>query len=225
MLTKCLTLCEKGHRSEQLDRFFYFQTRAHTISVLIDGFSQCHASPHYVDYLGEQLMTIHYAQLDSDGICNAIEQILNTNCGYPGKASIAIIVSDEKNYRYLSLGDTRIYWPTARKRTQDHTLAQRCVEQGKARADVLRTHPLRNRVTQFVSKETEHAFCYHTNKCIPGEPIFMCTDGFWSEFDDEILYTFRSEEALCHAFEQISSSETGESDNVSVVMLTDYSAE
>ncbi|NDL01650.1 hypothetical protein [Photorhabdus bodei] len=128
MLTKCLALSNKGNRREQLDRFFHFRTDTHSVSIMIDGFSYCGSFPHYVDYLGEQFATIQYARLDSDSICYEINRILNACDGYPGKASIAIIVSDQEYYRYMSLGDTRIYWPSMQKRTVDHTLAQRCVE-------------------------------------------------------------------------------------------------
>ncbi|MGV7960150.1 hypothetical protein QPK13_03220 [Photorhabdus tasmaniensis] len=221
MLTKCLALSNKGNRREQLDRFFHFRTDTHSVSIMIDGFSYCGSSPHYVDYLGEQFATIQYARLDSDSICDEINRILNAHDGYPGKASIAIIVSDQEYYRYMSLGDTRIYWPSMQKRTVDHTLAQRCVEQGKSPAETLRTHPLRNRVTQFVSKDSTHHFCYKIDRRIPGEVIIMCTDGFWCQYDDKALYLLDSEEAIEHAFREALSKSHKLHDNFSTAFLRD----
>lgn len=45
----------QGDRAEQLDRFQVVETGKCTLLMMADGFSDCDASPHYVDWLVGQL--------------------------------------------------------------------------------------------------------------------------------------------------------------------------
>ncbi|PXW51496.1 hypothetical protein DFO55_11868 [Grimontella sp. AG753] len=63
--------------------------------------------------------------------------IVQTEC-YPGKASVAFVVSDEQLYHYSTLGDTRIYWPQINSRTLDHSVAQLEVLRGECPPEQLR---------------------------------------------------------------------------------------
>jgi len=79
--------------------------------MLADGYSSCSAKPHYVDWLTEQLSLLKDSGIDCDDTCDEIVRLLQQTDCYPGKASLAFVVSDAANYRYTTLGDTRIYWP------------------------------------------------------------------------------------------------------------------
>ncbi|AWK40954.1 hypothetical protein GPY51_22450 [Photorhabdus laumondii subsp. laumondii] len=221
MLQNSLYLCHQGQRDEQLDRFFFINTGVCSVSVMADGFSHCHASPHYVDWLGEQLYALENTGSCCNELCGEVLRILSCNDCYPGKASIAVIVSDQEKYRYATLGDTRIYWPSHSFRTTDHSLAQRCIDRGNCPAEKLRDHPLRNQLTQFAGADSKHTLTWSERERTYHDAIIMCTDGFWSHFDDRFIHEIQTEASLHNAFSGMINKKTVPEDNVSVVLLRD----
>jgi PPM family protein phosphatase len=184
MLTAEFHLSLQGSRREQLDRFLSVDTGQCSLFMMADGFSQCNACPHYVDWLTERLRRLAATDMDVALVCREISEILQVRDCFPGKASVAFVVADDRQYRYATLGDTRIYWLNRSYRTRDHSLAERCVELSHCPPDALSRHPLRNRLTAWAGSGNLHALKWHNQTLSPAEHLLICTDGFWSQVSE-----------------------------------------
>ncbi|EFJ7594914.1 hypothetical protein AW765_004476 [Escherichia coli] len=210
--------CEQGQRGEQLDRFVATETGKCSIIMLADGYSSCSENPHYVDWLAERLLS-----LKSSGLCcgNAVEEITSliaqTEC-YPGKASVAFVVSDEQHYHYSTLGDTRIYWPQINSRTLDHSVAQLAVLRGECPPEQLRHHPYRNRLMRHAGSGVKHRLEWQTRPLLKNESMILCSDGLWSQLDDSHLYNVANSEELDRLVQSLVT--VPPPDNLSVAMLS-----
>lgn len=212
----------QGGRTEQLDRFQVVETGRCTLFMMADGFSHCEASPHYVDWLTKQLSRLNASGQDARATCLEISELLCAQSDFPGKASVALVVTDEQEYRYATLGDTRIYWLRERERTRDHSLAERCVAQGLCPPDRLRNHPLRNTLTACAggAQKVPVSIAWHPRLHQQEERLLVCTDGFWSRVSDEEIYTVSSEQAFRKLLEYMQASdENGTSDNLTAALL------
>lgn len=173
--------CSQGLRDEQLDRFVVIETGRCSIIMLADGYSCCTASPHYVDWLVEGLSALKSSGLHCANVVEEITLLLaQTEC-YPGKASVAFVVSDEQLYHYSTLGDTRIYWPQTNSRTLDHSVAQLAVMRGVCPSEQLRYHPYRNRLMRHAGSGLKHRLEWQTRPLLKNESMILCSDGLWSQ--------------------------------------------
>lgn len=174
----------QGQRDEQLDRFVVCETGRCTVFMMADGYSCCSVYPHYVDWLAEQLSALRASGLNcrsaADKITLALAEI---NC-YPGKASVAFVISDDQNCLYTTLGDTRIYWPKENRRTKDDSVAQLAVQCGQCPPEQLRFHPYRNRLLRHAGNGHKHVPEWQSRPLRDGDCLLLCTDGFWSLLDD-----------------------------------------
>lgn len=210
--------CTQGLRDEQLDRFVAAETGRCTTVMLADGYSSCSEKPHYVDWLAERLLL-----LKSSGLCceNAVQEITTliaqTEC-WPGKASVAFVVSDEQRYHYSTLGDTRIYWPQENSRTQDHSVAQLAVQRGECPPDQLRFHPYRNRLMRHAGAGLKHSLAWQTRSLSENECLILCSDGLWSQLDDSFIYNATDKKDLAKLVENLVT--VPPPDNLSVVRLS-----
>lgn len=223
MLTADFHLSLQGSRAEQLDRFLSVETGQCTLFLMADGFSQCDASPHYVDWLTDRLNRLAASGMDVSQTCREISHILQVRDCLPGKASVAFVVSDEGEYRYSTLGDTRIYWLNRSDRTRDHSLAERCVERGHCPPDALSHHPLRNRLTAWagVGSGNLHAIKWHHLTPLPAEHLLICTDGFWSQVSEADINGIASGSLLSELCSRLNDRTRGRfPDNLTVALLS-----
>lgn len=210
--------CIQGLRDEQLDRFVETETGRCTIVMLADGYSSCSENPHYVDWLTERVLSLKFS-----GLCreNAVQEITSliaqTEC-YPGKASVAFVVSDEQQYQYSTLGDTRIYWPQQNIRTQDHSIAQLAVLRGECPPEQLRFHPYRNRLMRHAGSGLKHRLEWKTRPLSENECLILCSDGLWSQLDDHHIYSAADRKDLAKLLDQLFT--VPPPDNLSVVILS-----
>lgn len=213
--------CSQGLRDEQLDRFVVTETGKCSIIMLADGYSCYSISPHYVDWLVEGLSALESSGLHCE---NAVEEISSliaqTEC-YPGKASVAFVVSDEQRYHYSTLGDTRIYWPQRNSRTLDHSVAQLAVQRGECPSEQLRYHPYRNRLIRHAGSGLKYRLEWQTRPLFKNESMILCSDGLWSQLDDSYLYSVSSSEDLARLMQSLGM--VPSPDNLSVVMLGSFS--
>lgn len=212
----------QGDRAEQLDRFQVVDTGKCTLLMLADGFSDCDASPHYVDWLVGQLEKLNASGQDAGAACLEIGALLRTKSDFPGKASVAFVVSDDREYRYATLGDTRIYWLSGRERTRDHSLAECCVRRGSCPPDRLRHHPLRSTLTAHAGgvKKIPVSAAWYTRPHQREERLLVCTDGFWSRVSDDDIYAISSVSAFLTLLEEMQAmEESGKADNLTAALL------
>jgi serine/threonine protein phosphatase PrpC len=101
-------------------------------------------------------------------------------------ATVAALIIDQSNRCALwaHLGDTRIYFfrnGRLQSATSDHSLAQRFVDAGYAKADQLRTHPQRSVLYAAIGAEGD-TFPEVTREAVQiqdQDAFLICTDGFW----------------------------------------------
>ena len=209
--------CSQGLRDEQLDRFVVIETGRCSIIMLADGYSCCTASPHYVDWLVEGLSALKSSGLHCANVVEEITLLLAQTEYYPGKASVAFVVSDEQLYHYSTLGDTRIYWPQTNSRTLDHSVAQLAVMRGVCPSEQLRYHPYRNRLMRHAGSGLKHRLEWQTRPLLKNESMILCSDGLWSQLDDSQLYNVSDSEDLARLVQSLCM--VPSQDNLSVVML------
>lgn len=220
MLTTELHLSYQGSRTEQLDRFMWVETGRCRLFMMADGFSQCEARPHYVDWLTMHLELMKDSGRDIHAVCHDITVLLRTSDNYPGRASVAFVIADDREYHYTSLGDTRIYWLNRYDRTRDHSLAERCVSLGQCPPDAIRFHPLRNRLFAWAGncRGAMHEVKWHQREYQQDHYLLLCTDGFWSQVSDDDIYTLRSVAALRERCARLSA-DNSSPDNLTVALL------
>lgn len=212
--------CTQGARDEQLDRFVATETGRCTIFMLADGYSCCTETPHYVDWLAERLSALQSSGLSCGNVVHEITTLIaQTDC-YPGKASVAFVVSDEQYYHYGTLGDTRIYWPQDNTRTLDHSVAQLAVVKGECPPEQLRFHPYRNRLIRHAGSGVKHHIAWQTRSLAENESVILCSDGLWSQLDDSHLWNVEKREDLARLVQRLLL--VPPPDNISVVMLRSF---
>ncbi|HCA3435145.1 TPA: hypothetical protein MOX26_004389 [Salmonella enterica subsp. enterica serovar Ball] len=210
--------CAQGLRGEQLDRFVTTETGKCTIFMLADGYSSCSEKPHYVDWLAGRLLSLKSSGLHCENTVEEITSLMaQTEC-YPGKASVAFVVSDERLYYYSTLGDTRIYWPQINSRTVDHSVAQLAVLRGECPPEQLRYHPYRNRLMRHAGSGGKYRLEWQTRPLLKNESMILCSDGLWSQLDDSHLYNVVNSEDLARLVQRLVT--VPPPDNLSVVMLS-----
>jgi len=221
VLTTEFYLSYQGARTEQLDRFICIETGQCRVFMMADGFSQCRASPHYVDWL-----TIHLDQMNNSGkdihtVRHDVSVLLQSADTSPGKASVACVIADDREYYYASLGDTRIYWLNRCERTRDHSLAERCALLGQCLPEAVRFHPLRNRLFAFAgnTRGKMHELNWHLIEYNYDHSLLLCTDGFWSQINDSDIYTIGSAKELKELCTRLYSGKNSSPDNITVALL------
>lgn len=221
MLTVEFHLSLQGSRTEQLDRFMWVETGRCRLFMMADGFSRCGARPHYVDWLTMHLERMKDSGRDLHAVCHDISALVRTADHSPGRASVAFVIADDREYHYASLGDTRIYWLNSRDRTRDHSLAERCVSLGQCPPDAIRFHPLRNRLFAWAgnARGSMHEVKWHQRACQQDQSLLLCTDGFWSQVSDADIYTIRSAAALGERCTRLSADNSSSPDNLTVALL------
>lgn len=185
--------------------------------MLADGYSCSSVHPHYVDWLAERLSELRASGLVCRSAADEISLMLaETDC-HPGKASVAFVISDEQNYLYTTLGDTRIYWPAENHRTRDHSVAQLAVQRGECPSEQLRFHPFRNRLLRHAGSGQKHVPEWQSRCLQKDECLILCTDGFWSLLDDQEISRTADSRALGLLVNRIITPQPR--DNFSAVML------
>jgi protein phosphatase len=122
------------------------------------------------------------------------------------------------------VGDTRIYhWREGRltQLTSDHSEAAELVRMRILKPEKVRDHPGRNSLTRTLGSRLIPRPDYLRQPVIAGDQFVLCTDGLWSEVeDDEIaeILGSRPPEAACHELLQTALGREC-TDNVSVQVV------
>ena len=122
------------------------------------------------------------------------------------------------------IGDTRIYhWREGRltQLTSDHSEAAELVRMRILKPEKVRDHPGRNSLTRTLGSRLIPRPDYLRQPVMAGDQFVLCTDGLWSEVeDDEIAEILgnKSPEAACHELVQTALGR-GCTDNVSVQVV------
>ncbi|MDH5517155.1 MAG: protein phosphatase 2C domain-containing protein [Gammaproteobacteria bacterium] len=93
-------------------------------------------------------------------------------------------LSADNTLTTLHIGDSRIYWFTARRliwHSRDHSVVQTLVDSGIINEKQMGTHPTQNALTRSIAvgKPIKPSFKTHQTKLAKGDALLLCTDGFW----------------------------------------------
>ena len=108
----------------------------------------------------------------------------------PRTTIVACIVQDGRVW-WAHAGDSRLYWLRNTElvcKTRDHSKVQQLLSAGLIRPSEVKNHPERNKVlTCLGSTHSPSIELDGPADLLPGDRLLLCTDGFWSAFDDSVL--------------------------------------
>ena len=125
----------------------------------------------------------------------------------------------------VNVGDSRCYTITdggIHQLTVDHSLVQMMVQRGELSPEMAKSYPGKNLITRAIGTETTVECDVYHHRLIPGECLFLCTDGLSNLLDDqEILFEVihgGSKEGSCERLLEIAKNR-GAPDNVTCVLM------
>jgi protein phosphatase len=119
----------------------------------------------------------------------AITALVDTHPGWAGLGSTALVAILRDRRLYLAnVGDSRAYLllgDAVTCLTQDHSVAARMVADGLLEPEALRTHRLRNTLTQSLGDDENPEPDCITLELPANARLLLCTDGLWEQLDDD----------------------------------------
>lgn len=111
------------------------------------------------------------------------------------EASLTVILTDYRSFRYGYLGNTRMRMYRGGRvfrQTEDMSLAQEFVEQEKIARDVLQEHEERNNLYAYLGQGGARPFVSKKIKLLDTDIITLYTRGIWENLDeaelDDVFY-------------------------------------
>jgi len=210
----------QGDRNENLDRFVHLKCNGFTVSFIMDGFCENTLDMHYVDYFVDVISRGCIVQPNINQACDFVINIINCHEGNDGKSTLSMIIYDDNYMKYISIGDSRIYFLNNKERTKDDSVAQRFVDSGLSNESSIPSHPYRNRLLKFVSRKSLHQDLSFKNRRLNNsEKIVLCTDGFWSHCKDDIIWDMDTEDKVSNVFSGVINCGFEPLDNASVALI------
>jgi protein phosphatase len=143
--------------------------------------------------------------------------------------TMTAVVAGGSRIEIAHVGDSRAYLfrgGRLQRLTQDHTVLDRMVRQGKLRPEEARNHPQRSVLERALGVEPDVRVDTQTIDAWPGDRLLLCTDGLTSMLEEsrirQILET-EADPAAASARLVAEAVEAGGHDNVSVIVV-DYPA-
>ena len=141
-----------------------------------------------------------------------------------GTTLVAATVSGDL-LKVANVGDSRLYLvgEGIRQVTTDHSLVEEMVRMGGIDREQARNHPDKNIITRAIGAQSEIKPDFFEVKLMPGDRIFMCTDGVSNMLtDDEIFHILQEFEEEEEQIRQIveAANEQGGRDNMGVILIT-----
>ncbi|MFW6237679.1 MAG: hypothetical protein ACOC5A_00390 [Halanaerobiales bacterium] len=143
------------------------------------------------------------------------------------KASIQVVVSDYKYFRWAGVGNTRLYHfrkGRLKNKSKDHTLAQMLVDVGDIEPKKLNQHPERNNVNNYLGKKKRiKPRISNKYKFKVDDTLILVTRGFWEKILDDDIRPVISEteenQEVVEELETIILEQEEELDNYSIASI------
>ncbi len=138
--------------------------------------------------------------------------------------TLVLTLAQEKRYRVLNVGDSRLYHfnGTLRQITHDHSLVALMVEQGLITAEQAVRHPHRNIITRALGTNVQVEADMYECTWEPGDMLLLCTDGLCGSVSDEeiasVLRMDMSLQEICDAL-LTKALDAGATDNITAVIV------
>ena len=128
---------------------------------------------------------MYFSEVNSQ-ICEARKECDNCRIG----TTIALVVVEEENLHVINIGDSRVYKFRMNKLQQlseDHTPAVRAYQMGTITKEEMKTHPHRNKLTQYLGLAPEELNINPSRVQIKAknkDRILICSDGLTDMLSD-----------------------------------------
>ena len=175
---------------------------------------------------------INKGKLMADALVNAHRTVQKAGSNGKGRkamgsTAVAIKFNTEK-YEIAWVGDSRAYcWDgeTLIQLSQDHSLVQRMIDDGKITAAKASNHPKRNYLTQSLGMSEVHTMNvgHVQGNLYPHYQFLLCSDGLTDEVTDaEIAEIFKLEVSEQEKADMLikRAVDNGGSDNVTVILFS-----
>jgi protein phosphatase len=139
--------------------------------------------------------------------------------------TLTAVVADDAKARVAHVGDSRAYLlreGNLQQLTEDHTLVQRMVREGRITAEEARRHPQRSVITRALGVEEDLSVDELTLDMHPGDRLLLCTDGLTSMVEGErIREILGGEDDPQTACDRLidAANRAGGDDNVTVIVV------
>lgn len=205
-----------GDREENLDRSGHIKGNDWSLSYLLDGY-ETH-TPHYVDVLAQNIHDKCAKGLDKTQVIESLTEALILPEAIQGKASAIFIICINNTMHVMNAGDTRAYLLKSRQKTKDHSQVQFLIEKGKIKAQLANTHPLRRYLRKSLNSSSS-LDSLDLIKYDQIEDVLLCSDGFWSNYQEEDIFAINTIEKSTEKFKESKNKRPGESDNQTLLLL------
>jgi serine/threonine protein phosphatase PrpC len=139
--------------------------------------------------------------------------------------TITAVLADGDVIHLAHVGDSRAYLlrkGELSQLTEDHTLVQELVKQGKLRPEDAKRHPQGSIITRALGVEADVQVDTATFKIVPGDRLLLCTDGLTGVVDQatirNVLLRVRDPQEASERLVALAN-EQGGPDNITVVVL------
>jgi PPM family protein phosphatase len=139
--------------------------------------------------------------------------------------TVTALLEDGDVVHLAHVGDSRAYLLRGgelSQLTEDHTLVQELVKQGKLRPEDAKRHPQGSIITRALGADADLQVDTATFKIVPGDRLLLCTDGLTAVVDPTTIRNvlLRTRDAQQAAERLVAmANEQGGPDNVTVVVL------
>jgi len=166
--------------------------------------------------LVEKIKAVNRAVLDRGAAEGALRGMGTT---------LTAVLTDGDRAHVAHVGDSRAYLHrdgVLQRLTEDHTLVQRMVREGKITADQAERHPQRSVLTRALGVEEDLPVDELTLDMHPGDRILICSDGLTGMLDEErigeILESEPDPQGACDRLVEEANGAGGE-DNITVILI------
>jgi len=166
----------------------------------------------------------------NEAITRANTAVLERAAGDPdltgmGTTMTAVVVGGAQQLLVGHVGDSRAYFlheGVLSRITDDHSLVEELVREGRLTAEQAESHPRRNIVTRALGVDAEVEVDVFTVDVAPGDRVLICSDGLTTMVRErDIERLLRNEPDPQRAAEQLvdAANRAGGEDNTSVVVI------
>jgi serine/threonine protein phosphatase PrpC len=163
-----------------------------------------------------------------DAVVRANTEVSRRSHDEPGLegmgTTLTAVLVDGRDAHLVHVGDSRAYLARGERfvqLTDDHTLVQALLDQGRITADQVATHPHRSVITRAVGVANEVEVDALQLTLRDGDRLLLCSDGLTGVVDDEAIAHLVRGERPEVAVERLvdAANEAGGPDNITVIIL------
>jgi protein phosphatase len=139
--------------------------------------------------------------------------------------TVTAVIADGDRAHVAHIGDSRAYLlrgGTLQQLTEDHTLVQKMVREGRLTEEEAANHPQRSILLRVLGVEDDMPVDELTLDLHPGDRLLLCTDGLTNMLErDQVAEILRNEPDPQRAAEELieAANRAGGDDNITVIVL------